>query len=556
MRLTRASGVLLHPTSLPSRFGVGDLGPGSDAFIRFLRDTGQTWWQMLPVGPTGYGNSPYQSTSSYAGNPLLISPELLAIDGLLTANDWSDYPDFSIDNAQFEELEPLKERLLRKAFTKFDARNPSFLEYRVANAHWLDDFSLYRALKDENGGAPWYDWERRYASRDSKALASSRTWLRGEIQFHEFVQYQFDKQWKRLRATCEQHQIRLIGDVPIFVAHDSADVWARPDLFFLDEHGKPTVVAGVPPDLFSKTGQLWGNPLYDWKAQAEEGFAWWIARMKGVTARVDLVRLDHFRGFQAYWEVPGDAETAVGGRWILGPGSAFLDALRDGLGGLPLIAEDLGLITPEVEVLRDEFDLPGMRILQFAFGNDAKTSHYLPHNYVPNSVAYTGSHDNDTAVGWYHTRVEDAATTQNVDQMVAERNFATDYLASDRREIHWDMIRAVAKSVADTMVIPLQDLLGLGSEARMNVPGRAEGNWRWRFTTDAIGPDVVSLFAVTTSVSGRWNGVPPTSLRYPRFETTELSEEPAPAEVEERPKTEDETSDISPDRVNDLQSGP
>jgi 4-alpha-glucanotransferase len=506
-RLPRGSGILLHPTSLPSRFGIGDLGPEADAFVDFLTETGQRWWQMLPVGPTGYGNSPYQSHSSFAGNPLLISPEQLAADGWLSADDWSDMPHVSENKVDFDAVLPLKDRLLRKAFARFGGDHPGFDAFVHAHAFWLDDFVLYMAVKGAHGGRAWNEWEPEIAARQPEAMKAWRERLADEVRFHQFVQFLFAHQWERLRHRCRERQIGLIGDLPIFVAQDSADVWARPDLFELDAERRPTIVAGVPPDYFSQTGQLWGNPLYRWEAHAAEHYAWWIARLKATSDRVDWVRLDHFRGFEAYWAVPAGSQTAAAGEWKRGPGAGILEAVRDAIGRLPLLAEDLGLITPEVEALRDRFELPGMRVLQFAFGDDAKANDYLPYSYIRHCLVYTGTHDNDTTVGWFHG--SEGATTQSAEQQARERAFVLRYVGTSGAEIHWDLIRLALASVADTAVVPLQDVLGLGSEARMNVPGRPTGNWTWRFLPGQIDQPDRSRLADITAVYNRWNGPVP-----------------------------------------------
>jgi 4-alpha-glucanotransferase len=514
MRLPRASGILLHPTSLPGRFGIGDLGPQARAFLDFLKSAGQTWWQMLPVGPPGAGDSPYQSYSSYAGDVLLISPEGLVDDGWLTPSDWKDIPPLPDERIDFDTVRIAKEKVLRRAFGRFKPDHLDFEAFRDDEAHWLEDYALYMALKDAHQGAAWTQWKPELSLREPKALARWRKKLAQEILFHEFVQFAFTRQWSALRDACKERSIRLIGDVPIFVALDSADVWARPDLFQLDEFGHPLFVAGVPPDYFSATGQLWGNPLYRWEAHATERFAWWIARLKATTKRVDLVRLDHFRGFQGYWEVPADAPTAATGRWAMGPGTAFLEALREGLGGLPLIAEDLGEITPEVEALRDRFDLPGMRVLQFAFGGDHGSEFHLPHRYINHCIAYTGTHDNDTALGWFQAVPRRASLDEA--RHLFERTFALRYLGTDGAEFHWDLVRAVMASVADTVIVPLQDILGLDGRARMNTPGTATGNWTWRFPAGALTQRLTSGLADMTAVHGRWNGTLPLAYQPPR----------------------------------------
>lgn len=514
MRLPRASGILLHPTSLPGPFGVGDLGPSAHAFLDFLTETGQRWWQILPLGPTGHGNSPYQSYSSHAGNTLLISPELLARDGLLSARDWAEYPSFSDDRVEFDAVIAAKSGLLHRAHERFGPGPPEFLAFVQENAQWLDGYALFMALKEHHRGAPWYEWAPSLAHRAPEALARVHEELRDLVHYYQFTQFLFARQWKAIRTSCAARGIELIGDLPIFVAQDSADVWTRPDLFWLDEHGRPTVVAGVPPDYFAATGQLWGNPLYKWEAHAAEHFAWWVDRLKSQLARVDLVRLDHFRGFQAYWEVPADAPTAESGRWAPGPGSAFLEALRDALGGLPLVAEDLGDITPDVFALRDRFELPGMRVLQFGLEGDRGTEYHLPYSFVNHCVAYTGTHDNNTALGWFTTPVSGAEPERSYQRK--QREFARNALGSNGDEVHWDAIRAVFSSVADTVVILLQDVLGLGGFARMNVPGTAEGNWSWRFRSGQLRSATRARLATLTSVFGRWNGAPPPPFDYPR----------------------------------------
>ncbi len=519
MRLPRATGILLHPTSLPGRFGIGDMGPQAHAFVKVLADAGQRWWQILPIGPTGFGNSPYQSYSSYAGNPLLISPELLVEDGWLETRELAAYPALSEHEVEFDAVTSAKEELHRRAFTRFQPDHLEFGAFVEENAHWLDDYALFMALKESHGGTAWYDWEPEIVRREPNALALQREALRDSVLYYQFVQYAFDRQWKAFRKTCEQHDVHLIGDLPIFVAQDSADVWARPDLFQLDENGRPTVVAGVPPDYFSEDGQLWGNPLYRWEAHAAEKFAWWIDRMKALTNRVDLVRLDHFRGFEAYWEVPAEAETAATGRWALGPGTAFLDALREGLDGLPIIAEDLGDITVEVEALRDRFALPGMRVIQFGFGGNSGSEIHLPHRYINHCVAYTGTHDNETMVGWFDTAHDES--TQSHAQVLAERAYARRYLGTQAAEPHWEMIRVVMASVADTTVFPLQDILGLNGKARMNVPGQAKGNWGWRFQASELDPRLLAKLADLTAVYSRWNGEPPDEYRVIRRQVVE-----------------------------------
>ncbi len=514
MRLPRASGILLHPSSLPGRFGIGDLGPEAERFVDMLQGTGQRWWQILPLGPTGFGNSPYQSHSSFAGNPLLISPGRMLEDGWLEPGDLRDYPTLPDHLVDFDAVAEAKDRLFRTAFSRFKADTPAFSAFREAHHAWLDDYTLYMALKAAHGGKAWNAWEPETVTRRPRALARWRTELAEEVRLNEFIQFLFDSQWTALRRYALDRRVGFIGDLPIFVSGDSADVWARPDLFELDDKGQPLAVAGVPPDYFSADGQLWGNPLYRWSAHLEENFAWWIARMKGTTDRVDLVRLDHFRGFEAYWAVPSDAPTAASGRWIKAPGYEFLNALRDGLGGLPLLAEDLGDITPEVQALRDAFHLPGMRILQFAFGDDSLADEYLPYKHIPHCVVYTGTHDNDTTTGWFRAR--GSHTTQSAALVASERSFVLRFLGTDGARIAWDMMRAAFASVADTTIVPLQDVIGLDGSARMNTPGRAVGNWGWRYTPDQLDDASIDHIADLTSVYDRWSGEVPARWRSPR----------------------------------------
>ena len=414
----------MHPTSLPSRHGIGDLGQEAHAFIQFLAESGQRWWQMLPVGPTGYGNSPYQSHSSFAGNKLLIDLDDLLAKGWLAPGTFEDEPRFPEDQVDFDAVGAFKERVLRLAHDgwKKQGDDPRYHEFVAANEVWLDDYVLYQALKDAHSGLPWYQWEHELVIREPAAMAGWRDRLHAGISYHSFVQYVFELQWQALRGACREHGVMLIGDVPIFVAHDSADVWARPELFYLDGRGQPLFVAGVPPDYFSETGQLWGNPLYKWEVHAAEDYSWWVSRLSHLLAHVDLVRIDHFRGFEAYWEIPVGSHTAASGRWVPGPGRHFFEAMRRRLGSLPLVAEDLGLITPAVEALRDEFALPGMRVLQFGFGADQAADKALPHRHVPHCLVYTGTHDNDTTVGWFTST--DVMTTQSAVEIAAERAFA------------------------------------------------------------------------------------------------------------------------------------
>jgi 4-alpha-glucanotransferase len=516
MTLSRGSGVLLHPTSLPGRFGIGGLGSEARAFLDFLAGAGQTWWQLLPIGPTGYGNSPYQSPSTFAGNPLLIDPDDLVARGWLETSELTGEPGLLVDHVDFDAAGRLKGRILRAAFERFEAAGaaPDYDAFRERNRAWLDDYAFYEAIRDAHGRMPWYEWEEDLAARDPRACARWRDRLDESIRYHAFVQYVFDLQWHSLRAACRERGILLIGDLPIFVAHDSADVWSHPELYDLDARGWPRFSAGVPPDYFSATGQLWGNPLYRWEAHARDGYAWWISRLRSVLDRVDLVRVDHFRGFAAYWAVPAGSKTAETGEWVPAPGRELFTALHRALRSLPVIAEDLGLITPDVEALRDEFELPGMRVIQFGFDPDPGAHKHLPHRYEPNCVAYTGTHDNDTSCGWFHS--VDVATTQSADAVQASRNFALRYLGSSGLEVHWDLIRAVLASVAGTVIVPLQDLLGLDSRARMNLPGTASGNWSWRFRAGAADFRIRDRLAELTACYDRWNGPTPPEAD-PRF---------------------------------------
>ena len=489
----RVSGILLHPTSLPGPFGIGDLGPAADRFVDFLRGAGQRLWQVLPLGPTGYGDSPYQCFSAFAGNPLLVSPQRLVEEGLLARGDLASLSGGASSQVDYAEVGRFKRPLLARAREVFErdasaAQRRDLEAFRQAQSSWLADYALFMAVKDAHDGKPWTRWERGIAERESESLESWRQRLAPSVEAQTFAQYLFFRQWAALRERCHAAGVRLLGDVPIFVAHDSADVWAHRDLFRLDEDGSPACVAGVPPDYFSATGQRWGNPLYDWDRLAETGYGWWIERFRSALALVDEVRLDHFRGFEAYWEIPGEEETAVKGRWVKGPGAPFFEALRDALGELPIVAENLGVITPEVEELRERFGFPGMAILQFAFGSDGSAESFQPHNYVRNLVAYTGTHDNDTLAGWWLGGVGDS--TREAEQVDEERELCRRYLGTDGREIHWAFIRALLASVADTAIVPMQDVLGLGNEARMNLPGRGSGNWRWRLLESDLTAEV------------------------------------------------------------------
>ena len=470
----RRAGILLHPTSLPGQYGIGELGQEAHEWLDFLQAAGQRLWQVLPLGPTGYGDSPYQSFSSFAGNPLLISTATLLEEGFLEPGEVAGLEALPADRVDFGAVIPLKGELLSVAARRFlDAgvQSEEFTAFCEAEAAWLEPYVLFSALKQEHGGGVWTAWPEPERKAHEPALAAARERNARSIAEARVLQYWFSRQWRALRRAAAERDILILGDVPIFVAFDSADTWANQQLFDLGTTGEPRSVAGVPPDYFSATGQRWGNPLYLWDRHAEEGYAWWISRMRASLGVFDLVRIDHFRGFESYWSIPATEETAVHGEWLPGPGQALFTALRDALGDrLPVIAEDLGIITPEVEALRDAFGLPGMRILQFAFSGDPRDP-YLPHNHVPGCVVYTGTHDNDTTPGWYRSTTD------------AERDLVRRYLGVGDAEAAWALVRAAYGSVADLAIVPLQDVLGQGSDARMNTPGRAGGNWSYRFSS-------------------------------------------------------------------------
>ena len=489
----RRSGVLLHPTSLPSRFGIGDLGPTAFGFLDYLASARQTLWQVLPLGPTGFGDSPYSSPSAFAGNPLLIALEPLVSRGLLNESELADLATLPEDHVDFGQLVPIKLSVLELAFQRARSQvNSAMSDFRAHHAEWLDDYALFAALKDDLQ-SPWTDWDPALRNREPDALAAARERLADRVAFHSFCQYLFFDQLTALRARATELGIHIIGDIPVFVAHDSADVWAHQHLFKLDESGRPIVVAGVPPDYFSSTGQLWGNPLYDWDAMAAQAYAWWVARFRHLLEEVDVVRIDHFRGFEAAWEVPSTEVTAVNGRWIRGPGHAVFQAIAASLGVAepPVIAEDLGLITDEVRALLKATGFPGMKVLQFAFGGGSDNP-YLPHNFVdPNCVVYTGTHDNDTTRGWFAS-ISDA-----------ERASVVRYMRSDADHIAKDMVRQALGSTARIAIIPVQDVLDLGSDARFNTPGAPEGNWSWRLRADQLTPERAACLANLTTLYAR-----------------------------------------------------
>ncbi|MEE3718777.1 4-alpha-glucanotransferase [Tumidithrix elongata RA019] len=476
MPFQRASGVLLHPTSLPSQFGIGDLGQSAYQFIDFLAKSGQKLWQVLPLGPTGYGNSPYMSYSAIAGNHLLISPELLVEQNLLTEADFEDVPEFAADLVDFDRAILYKMQLLQIAYDRFQERfkdrgSNEYDQFCAEEAKWLDDYALFMALVEQNPSVTWNNWDKAIAHRQPEAIAAKTEALGDRIGFHKFLQFQFFQQWLTLKKYANDQNIQIIGDIPIYVSHHSADVWANPANFALDpDTFEVDMMAGVPPDYFSETGQLWGNPVYNWEYLQETEFAWWIERFKFLHRYVDLIRIDHFRGFEAFWQVPAGEITAIHGEWQKAPGTELFEKLKEVLGSLPIMAEDLGIMTPEVEELRDRFEFPGMRVLLFSFGGGPDNFH-LPHHYPKNSVVYTGTHDNDTAVGWWRRASK------------YERELFHKYIVgyAAGEEINWVLIRLAMASVSNQAIIPLQDILGLDNSARMNIPGTSSGNWDWRF---------------------------------------------------------------------------
>lgn len=497
MPFLRSSGVLLHPTSLPSRFGIGDLGLEAYSFVDFLAQSAQQLWQLLPLGPTGYGNSPYLAYSAMAGNPLLISPERLQDDGLLTDEDFANLPEFPTEKVDYELVVQTKIPLLKQACKNFEIKASPLLQtefagFCEAKADWLDDYALFMALKDTHGGSSWHTWERELVQRQPEVLDQWRQQLEREILYYKFIQFEFFRQWSELKRYANMRRVQIIGDIPIYVAHDSADVWAHPEIFCLDqETGIPDLIAGVPPDYFSATGQLWGNPVYNWEQLQQNDFKWWVQRFHAMLEYIDIIRIDHFRGFQAFWAVPFGETTAMNGEWVEAPGEALFQVLNQQLGKLPVLAEDLGTITPEVDALRDQFEFPGMKILQFGFGSDIGNP-YLPYNYQRNCVVYTGTHDNDTSIGWFN-------------QLSAQaREAVLSYLGSTSSEgIHWDLIRLALSSVGNQAIIPLQDILGLGNSSRMNVPSRAEGNWAWRYQPGVLTEELRDRLQALTTIYGR-----------------------------------------------------
>ncbi|MBV6496497.1 MAG: 4-alpha-glucanotransferase [Acidobacteria bacterium ACB1] len=500
MEFSRASGILFHPTSLPGPFGIGDLGSEAYKFVDALAAAGQKYWQILPLGPTGWGDSPYQCYSAFAGNTLLISPEKLRDEGLISNELLDHRPTFRDQRVDYGAVTEWKADVLDAAAAKFasggfDELRAAFDTFCRENAFWLDDYALYRAARTAHGDKAWYEWPEDLRIRRENALNAARGILKSEIAAQKLWQFLFYREWRKLKAYAAEKGIKIIGDIPIFVALDSSDVWCNQSEFKLNADGSPKVVSGVPPDFFSSTGQLWGNPIYDWDAMVKDGFSWWVARIAWTLEAVDIVRIDHFRGFEACWEVPGKNKTAEHGEWVKAAGDELFSAVVKDLGHIPMIAEDLGFITPEVLALRDKYEIPGMRVLQFGFGGNPNDDH-LPHRYVPHCVAYTGTHDNDTAVGWFNTMRKRRATS-------AQTALALKYLNGRPRSVNWDMIRGVWSSVADTAIAPMQDVLGLGEEARMNLPATIGSNWAWRMEEGAFSEACIARLAEMTQIYGR-----------------------------------------------------
>lgn len=502
MKLNRSAGILLHPTSLPGNFGIGDLGPAAYKFVDFLEKSGQGLWQVFPLGPTGYGDSPYQCFSAFAGNPNLISPELLLKDGLLKKEDLQNTPEFGDGNINFGDVINFKKELLHKAHVNFlSSKKKSLLdsyeEFVKKEKEWLDDYSLFMASKDFHGGVLWTEWDKSIALRDDSKMSSWKKKLAEGVKYHKFVQFCFLTQWLNIKEYANKKSIQIVGDLPIFVAYDSADVWANKELFSVDKTGKLKTVAGVPPDYFSKTGQLWGNPLYNWQEMAKDDYLWWRNRIKSLLKIIDIIRIDHFRGFEAFWQIPGNAPTAQKGKWVKAPGKELFSSIEKHLGKVPILAEDLGVITPEVEDLRDTFNFPGMKILQFSFGATGEKK-FLPHNYIKNCVVYTGSHDNDTTRGFF----EEAKKNGNKTDIY---KFAQEYLNcyGNEGELVKAALKSVYSSVADTVIIPMQDLLNLGTEARMNFPGKLGGNWGWRLKEGDLRDDYAAYISYLMEIYQR-----------------------------------------------------
>lgn len=488
----RTSGVLLHITSLPNEFGIGSLGEESREFVIKLKQAGQTWWQILPIGPTGYGDSPYQSFSSFAGNPYLINLDYLKNCSLLTDEEITEVKSlYDCNRVDFGKLYNERYITLRRAYERFDKSSLDFESFCRENSFWLNDYALFMTLKDENNGKPWQEWEDKYKFRDKEAIEEFENNNFSKVNFYRFLQFQFFSQWDGLKRFAHENGIKILGDLPIYVAEDSSDCWANPELFSLDENLKPIWVGGCPPDGFSEDGQLWGNPCYDWQVHEETDYDWWVNRFKWLFSIFDCVRIDHFRGFESYWRIPAGDDTARNGSWIQGPGMKLFSKLKDELGELPIIAEDLGYMTKEVYEFRRETGFPGMKILLFAFAKDA-SSDYLPHNMDKNFVVYPSTHDSDTVIGWVKEHDRE------------EVEFAKRYLNMTEEEgLNWGMIRGAMTSVADMAIFQMQDILGLGNETRMNYPGTASGNWTWRMKIGEFSEELIEKLKSYTQMSGR-----------------------------------------------------
>ncbi len=485
---------------------MGEIGPSARQFIQTLQSAGQSYWQVLPLGPTGYADSPYQALSTFAGNPMLISFDDLIDDGLLKPEELRDFPKFTTHKVDYGPVLSFRQQILDKVCACFSRRasaelKSDFKTFCAAESEWLEDYALFVSLKEHYQLRPWVEWDTEYVTRDPAALKAFSKAHASQLKRARLRQFLFDRQWRALRDCAKAHGVQFVGDIPIFVAHDSSDVWANQELFYLDDKGQPTVVAGVPPDYFSATGQLWGNPLYKWELHKETGYAWWLKRMKHMVRLVDIVRIDHFRGFEAYWEVPGNEETAMNGKWVQGPGHDFFAAMKNTFGDIPVIAEDLGVITPGVDKLRDDFELPGMRILQFSFADDLEPL-MQPEGFPENCVVYTGTHDNDTTWGWYH-RKAGVNNTEDVDVIEGEKHRVRVMVGTDGSQIHWDLIALAMRLAPHTAIVPLQDVMGLGTEARMNVPGRMDGNWAWRFEAADLRPEDLQRLRDITEWAGR-----------------------------------------------------
>ena len=513
----RAAGILLHPTSLPGPHGCGDLGSAARAFVDFLATAGQRWWQMLPVGPIGFGNSPYSCFSSLAGGPHLISLEALRRDGLLEKADLTPAKPLPGNRVRFGPMLQFRQACLRMAFDRFRKlrrRAARFQQFCTEQRRWLDDYALFGALKQAYNQVAWTDWDRGVALRDAATLRSARRTLRDEIEYQKFLQYLFDQQWYDLKTYCNRKGIGLIGDLPIFVNHDSCDVWANQELFHLDEQGQPSVVSGVPPDYFSKDGQRWGHPLYRWERHASDGYRWWVARFAGTFRRYDVVRIDHFLGFNRLWNIPGKAPTARRGKWVPSPGDDIFRAVTKALDNPQIVAEDLGLLIPPAAEMRDRWGLPGMRILQFAFNGKKRSRYDQPHRYPHFCVAYTGTHDNNTTAGWFDELPKRGK--KGPDGLDIRRR-ALKYLDSDGKQIHWDMIRALYASAANTAIVPMQDMLGLGGSARMNFPSTLASNWEWRIRPTAASDRLAARIAEMVTLYERGSGLEPDSAVAPEL---------------------------------------